>query len=341
MQKRIRIAQYGIGHNHGSEKMKAFRRFPDLFEVVGVCEPDPSWREKRANLDAYEGIPWLTEEALFNTPGLEAVCVEPDVPYLNEVAQKCVDAGLHIHMDKPGGEDLPGFARLLSDAQRKGLLVQMAYMYRYNPAIQYCIEAAASGALGEIFEIDAQMSTRHDAVYRQWLSQYRGGTMYIFGCHLIDLIHLILGVPEKVTPYLRNTLPGESKAYDNGLAILEYANATCTVRTSSVEVNGYGRRQLVVCGTKGTLEIKPLERPTHTTLARIETIQNHYADTKEVLTFESNGDRYDAQVRDFAAIIRGEKADPYGYAHDLAVQKTTLAACGFAPEELTAALTEC
>ena len=145
---------------------------------------------------------------MFNTPGLEAVCVEPDVPYLNEVAQKCVDAGMHIHMDKPGGEDLRGFAKLLSDAKRKGLLVQMAYMYRYNPAIQHCVEAAVSGALGEIFEIDAQMSTRHDAAYRQWLSQYRGGTMYIFGCHLIDLIHLILGAPNKVTPYLRNTLPG-------------------------------------------------------------------------------------------------------------------------------------
>ena len=33
---KIKIAQIGIGHNHGSEKMRAARSFPDVFEVVGV-----------------------------------------------------------------------------------------------------------------------------------------------------------------------------------------------------------------------------------------------------------------------------------------------------------------
>ena len=54
--KKIRIAQFGIGHNHGAEKMKAFRKFPDVVEVVGVCEPDPAWIEKRGNDPAYEGL---------------------------------------------------------------------------------------------------------------------------------------------------------------------------------------------------------------------------------------------------------------------------------------------
>ena len=36
----IKIGQIGIGHNHGAAKMNAFRKFPELFEVVGVAEED-------------------------------------------------------------------------------------------------------------------------------------------------------------------------------------------------------------------------------------------------------------------------------------------------------------
>ncbi len=58
---KIKIAQYGLGHNHGEEKMKCFRRFPEIFDVVGVCEPDESWWEKRGNLPGYIGLPRLSE----------------------------------------------------------------------------------------------------------------------------------------------------------------------------------------------------------------------------------------------------------------------------------------
>lgn len=33
--KKIKIGQIGIGHNHGESKMKAVRKFPELFEIVG------------------------------------------------------------------------------------------------------------------------------------------------------------------------------------------------------------------------------------------------------------------------------------------------------------------
>ena len=326
---RIKVAQYGIGHNHGSEKMKAFRRFPEYFEVVGVCEPDERWRKERGQLDAYEGLPWLTEEELFAIPGLQAVCVEPDVPALNRVARMCIDHGLHIHMDKPAGENLQEYKELLEEARRQKLVVQLGYMYRYNPVIQFCMEKVKNGELGEIFEIDSAMSTWHSPAYRQWLSQYKGGTMYIFGCHLIDLIIKMMGSPDKVHSYLRKVSPEEADAVDNGLAVLEYPKATCTVRIASQESNGYGRRQLVICGTKGTIEVKPLERPTKVTLAFHEQIKNHYSNTCEEVNIPITMDRYDQQIIDFGRMIRGEMENPFDYDHEYAVQRTTLQACGF------------
>lgn len=132
MNRRIKIAQIGIGHNHASEKRRTVRAFPEVFEVVGICEPDPAWRASRGALDVYQGLPWIDEEALSATPGLDAVMVETDVWNLTPAARRCIDRGLHVHMGKPAGEDLAEFTALLERARMRKQVLQLAYMYRYN-----------------------------------------------------------------------------------------------------------------------------------------------------------------------------------------------------------------
>ena len=46
----------------------------------------------------------------------------------------------------------------------------MGYMYRYNYAVQKCMAMIKSGELGEIYQIDAEMSTYHSVQYRKWLN---------------------------------------------------------------------------------------------------------------------------------------------------------------------------
>ena len=121
---------------------------------------------------------------------------------------------------------------------------------------------------------------------------------------------------------------------DNTLAILEYPQASCTVRCTSQEPNGYYRRQLVVCGSEGTVEIKPLERPTILSYAKREEFrgaeiqQNSHPDARQYLEFPMEGGRYDAQMRDFALAVAGEIENPFDYEHELAVHRTVLKACG-------------
>ena len=202
----------------------------------------------------------MTEEQLLNTKGLAAVAVETDVCDLVPTAARCIAAGMHLHLDKPGGETLAPFKKLLDEAGRQGLAVQLAYMYRNNPAVQFCLRRGSRRLAGQLFEVHAVMSRQQPLAYRQWLGQFRGGSMYIFGCHLIDLVVSMLGRPDRVTPYQRQTQP-DVRVYDNGLAVLEYPRTTATIRTASLEVEGYQRRQLVVCGDEGTIDIRPLEPP--------------------------------------------------------------------------------
>jgi len=327
---RIKVGQIGIGHNHASAKMATFRKLKDQYEVVGVVEPDPEWRKKRGNDPAYRDLTWMTEEQLLNTKDLAVVAVETDVCDLVSTAARCLDAGMHLHLDKPGGESLAAFEKVLDTAERKSLTVQMGYMYRNNPAVQFCLNAVRQGWLGEVFEVHSAMSRLDGAPYRRWLSQFRGGAMYIFGCHLIDLLVAMMGKPETVTPFQRQTLPEPAGLHDNGLAVLEYPRATATVRTSVIEVEGYKRRQFVVCGTEGTIEIQPLEPP-QLRLALSRPRDSFQSGYQEVALPPMPG-RYDDQLIELARIVRGDMANPYPPGHDRMVQEVLLAASGYPPE---------
>ena len=322
--KPIKIGQIGVGHSHAERNLEAYRNSPD-FEVVGVVEPDEALRQDVAEKEAYRDLPWLTQEQLLNEPGLEAVAVETKVAGLLDAAELCVEAGKHVHLDKPAGESLPQFKRILADADRQGLTLQMGYMYRYNPGITMLREFLERGWLGEVFEIHCVMSkVVGDAKRRRWV-QYPGGTMFELGCHLVDLVIGVLGRPEKVTPFNQHAGQQEDTLLDNMLAVFTYPRAMATVKSSALEVEGFERRHFVVCGTEGTFHIQPLDKPS--VRLALEAPRGSY--TAEYQQVDVGPyERFIADAADFAQIIRGEKKADYSSAHDLAVQGTLLMACG-------------
>lgn len=321
--RRIKIGQIGVGHAHAS-KLSVYRASAD-YEVVGLVEPDAELRRWAKTQAVYRDLPWMTHEQLLNTPGLEAVLVETRVRDLLNTAEACIAAGKHIHLDKPAGESLPQFRRILDAAARQKLLVQMGYMYRYNPAVVLLREFLERGWLGEVFEVHAVMSKVVDPATRRELAEYPGGIMFELGCHIIDLVVSILGKPNQVTPFPRHSSPLNDQLLDNMLAVFEYPRATATVKSSALEVEGFARRHLVVCGTAGTFHIQPLDNPT--ARVALSTARGPYRQGYQEITFPKYP-RYVDDAADMARILRGEKATDFPYKHDLAVQTTLLQACG-------------
>ncbi len=319
--KKIKIGQIGIGHNHGEAKMKAVRKFPELFEIVGYAEENERWIEKRGNNKGYEGLSRLSVEEIIERS--DAVLVECDVWDLTKYAKMCVDAGRHMHMDKPASGTLEEYKYVLDTAKAKNLVVQLGYMYRYNPAVLKCFEHIKNGDLGEIYSINAEMSTFHTVEYKKWLTNFGGGIMYILGSHLVDLIVYMLGAPKKVTAFLKHTELDGVDFEDNNLAVLEYDKALARIFVSSVEVNGYGRRQFMVAGSKGTVNICPLERPIKMTYSDTQMVDRPWENVCLDVPIENvTGDcRYDNMMQEFYAYIMGTKKNPFTYEHDYLVQK--------------------
>ncbi len=321
---KIKIGQIGVGHAHAAGKMKVYRSSED-YEVVGVFEPDDQRWESASQSDTYQGLKRLSQDDLLSTPGLQAVAVETEVKDLLGYAETCVDAGFHIHLDKPAGESLPTFKRILDKADARGLTVQMGYMYRYNPAVVLMRDLLQKGWLGEPFEVHTVMSKVIDASGRKGLDDYPGGIMFELGCHIIDLVVGVLGAPDKVTPYPRRTLDSaDDTLVDNMLAVFEYPRATASVKSAALEVEGFSRRHFLVAGTEGTCHIQPLDRPAMR-LALSQT-RGSYKKGYQDIAFEPPYHRYEGDAADLAAIIRGEKESDYPSSHDYAVQKAVLEA---------------
>jgi predicted dehydrogenase len=319
----IKLGQIGVGHAHAS-KLSAYRQSAD-YEVVGIVEPNDELRMRAESQEPFRDLPWLTQEQLLNTPGLQAVLVETEVKHSLDAAEACIAAGMHVCLDKPAGESLPQYERILAAAERQGLLLQMGYMYRYNPGIVLLREFLARGWLGEVFEIHTVMSKVVDPASRRELAEYPGGIMFELGCHIIDLVVGVLGRPDKVTPFIRKTSPIDDGLLDNMLAVFEYPSATATVRTTAMEVEGFARRHFTVCGTEGTFHVQPLDSPSARIALSIE--REGYRSGYQDVTFPPFV-RYVADAADMVRIIRGEKPSDFSYEHDLAVQWSTLTACG-------------
>lgn len=330
--KKVKIAQIGLNQNsHATQIFKSLAKQNDVFEVVGYVLPENERIRLKHKLGVVEGFRELTLDEVLNDPEIEAVAIETDEVYLTKYALMCAKAGKHIHMEKPGGINLADFEKLVDTMKETGKVFHTGYMYRYNPYVRELIDRVKNGELGEIISVEAQMNCILSKETRMWLSCLPDGMMFYLGCHLVDLVLQIKGQPQKIIPYNKSSGIDGVTAKDFGMAIFEYDNGVSFVKTTAVEMGGYARRQLVVTGTKGTVEIKPLEmfvpgEGTHFT-EKTEYSDKAWSD-RGAHSQTERFDRYDGMMAAFAAYVRGETENPYTLDYELELYKTILKACG-------------
>ena len=327
--KKIRIAQIGTSNNsHGSPIWKNLTRQSDLFEVVGYAFPENEREKFARQMPKFEGFREMTVEEILNDPSIEAVTVETEEIHLTKYAIVAAKAGKHIHMEKPGGLSLEEFEELIGIMKEKKLAFSTGYMYRFNPKIMEAMEKIRRGDLGEIYSVEAHMDCAHAADVRSWLGTFPGGMLFFLGCHLIDLIYRIQGEPSEIIPLSCSSGQEGVTAQDFGMVVFKYPHGVSFAKTSAVERGGFRRRQLVICGEKGTIEIKPLEIAAE---GGQYTVSSETYDTEWHVpwtTTESEVyNRYNLMLQNFAEAVRG-KENPYSYDYELNLYKLILKSCG-------------
>jgi predicted dehydrogenase len=241
-----------------------------------------------------------------------------------------------MHLDKPGGESYERYAKFRTEAKARGIHVQMGYMFRANPAIQWLITAVRNGLLGDIYGIEADMDHGYgDDTYRRYLGTFHGGILYNLGCHHVDFFVSMLGEATSARPPVIRDAPGSAPgSRDNCVGILEWdAGAIGVIRSCDRNKVCFPARRLRVNGTNGSAELCPIERfdgqPLLVELKLVKPAGGLPAG-RQTLNLGAQGkrgdvDRYIDQLRQFARIVRGEEKEPDDLCeHDLAVQRTLL-----------------
>lgn len=340
--KRIKIAQIGAGHDHATAAIQTLKLLDKagIYELVGYCVvPEDSGNipenSYEGNKDSYKDVKQMSLEEILNYKDLDAVAIETEDRALTKYALMAAEKGLHIQMDKPGGIDGDEFDKLIDTVKLKKLVFHTGYMYRYNPAVLKLKEDIEEGKLGDIISVEAQMNCIHGIEKRNWLGNYPGGMLYFLGCHMVDLVYSIMGEPEEIIPLSCSSGLDGTTAKDFGMAVFKYKNGVSFAKSTAVEIGGFERRQLVVVGTNGTVELCPFEWLSN---GRNDVFSPQITEVREAFSanwsqkgerhFSPEHGRYDGMFRAFADYINGAKINPYTYEYERKLHKIILKACG-------------
>lgn len=335
--RKIKIAQIGINrYSHGPELFYTMKKNPEIFDLVGYVLVEDERQTCAGKIEQfYGGYPELSLQQVLDDPSIEAVTIETDEIHLLKYAQMAVEHGKHVHMEKPGSPSLADFDRLIETVRQKKTVFHIGYMFRYNPIVADTIRRVRGGELGQIYSVEALMGRYDDRACREWLGDFPGGQMFYLGSNLIDVVMQMQGEPKCVIPLNISTGLGGVTSEDFGFAVLRYDGATSVVRTCACEVGGNTRRQIVVCGEKGTIEIRPIEAPHDPTSWRPIFVAESEAaildadghTVREHKISEPFG-RYQDMICSFAAMVRGEMENPYTLDYERSLFCTIMKCCG-------------
>lgn len=338
--KRIRIAQIGTAHAHARDIFDSMLAQDSVFDVVGyaLCDGEESSFDRLPKDNVFTGARRMDLKELFSELALDAVTIECTETDLTRYAMMAAKRGLHIHIDKPGGEDEAAFRRLIGTCRKRHLVFHPGYMYRYNPAVIRALELVVGGALGRIFSVQTEMSCLLSDQERARLASFRGGMMFYLGCHLVDLIFAIQGAPDRIEPLNQSTMCAGVDGVDFGFAVFIYKNGISFAHSSAVEAGGGMRRQIVIEGEKGVIEIRPIERwlkdapdrrnivSEYRIISRNEALDGGGMFSPDFVMTEPFN-RYDGMMRSFADMVSGRIENPYSYEYEATLQQLLMQAC--------------
>ncbi len=315
---RPRIAFLGGAHVHSPAKASLVRDSSD-WDFAGIAEPDPKL------LAAYteRGVRALSREQILADRTITVVAVESAVKDHAADALAALEAGKHVHVEKPAAHTIEGMRRLVDAARARRLLLQSGYMWRYHPAFERALEAARKGWLGRVYLVRGQIHTTLPPEQRAANGEFAGGQMFELGAHLIDAVVRLLGRPEKVTPFLRGDGGPAGRLMDNTLAVLEYPQAMAVIQSSAMQPHASAHRSFEILGENGTATIRPLEPASlEIDLARPAGPYIAGRQTVELPRYE----RYAADLAELAGAVRGEKALRVSLDEEFVVEETLLRA---------------
>jgi predicted dehydrogenase len=143
-----------IGHGYwGPNLVRNFAEQPDA-RIAWVTDRDPArltpvtarYPTAKVSTDYQDAI---------NDPGVDAVAIATPVNTHFDLGMAALKAGKHVLLEKPLASTGDEAARLVEEADRRGLTLMVDHTFVYTPAVQKIRELTQNGELGELYYYDS------------------------------------------------------------------------------------------------------------------------------------------------------------------------------------------
>jgi predicted dehydrogenase len=194
----IRIAVVGLG-KMGLSHLSMIRVHPDV-QLVGVCDTSKYMLDA---LGKNTGIPTFTDyETLLQKAAPEAVIIATPSRFHGDLVRTSIEHGLHVFCEKPFCLNWSESMSLASLADRKGLVNQVGYHYRFVGAFQEVKRLLEAGAIGTVTHVLAEaygpVVLRPKGMSWRSKKEEGGGCLYDYAAHPVNLVNWFFGLPDSV-----------------------------------------------------------------------------------------------------------------------------------------------
>lgn len=250
-------------------------------ELVGVCDVDPA-------VAAASGLPaeivHLDHRSMLAAvrPDVAHVCTPHDqhVP----VAVDCLEAGVHVVLEKPVAHDVASAQRLVAvAAAHPEAKIAVCFQNRYNRPVQEARRLLDLGALGRPLGATATVMWHRTTAYyaaKPWRGQRRrsgGGVLINRAIHTLDLLRWLLGdvsaVGSRIGTY---TLVDVVDVEDTAHLVLEHEGGARSVLFATLANVIDAPVAIEIACERGTLRLSGDLTVTHTD-GRTETVAERVA----------------------------------------------------------------
>jgi xylose dehydrogenase (NAD/NADP) len=283
----------------------------DLVSIVGAASRDAARAEAYAREHGLERA-WPSYDALIADPDVDAVYVALPNAFHVEWSIRALEAGKHVLCEKPMGRDPAAAERAFDAAERAGLVLMEAFMYRHHPQIKRARELLDDDAVGELRLVRAAFCStlgRPDDV--RWSPELGGGALLDVGCYCVSGMRLVAGEPESVFGAQTLTAGGVDIRFAGTLRFTGgvLGHFSCALDTAPSQA-------LEAVGSEGTLLVS------HPFTADVERIELRRGEQLEEIEIE-HADRYRLQLENFARAVHGDEPPLLGR-DDAVAQARTL-----------------
>ncbi|QEH37856.1 putative oxidoreductase YdgJ [Aquisphaera giovannonii] len=151
MSSKLKVAVIGAGY-WGPNLIRNFSACP-LTEVAAICDANPQRLEAIArNYGHIRGVASLDE--LLEMP-LDAVAIATPVSTHFPIASRCLEAGLHVLVEKPLAGTVKESQALVELASARERILMVDHTYLFNNAVRRVKALIDDGELGDLYYVDS------------------------------------------------------------------------------------------------------------------------------------------------------------------------------------------